>query len=182
MKKHQTQPVRRSNRITKKTQENGHPANSTDRNKKNNNFSDVSVNTKTKNKRIKILEINNDSQNNEIHSDSDNNLFFSNKSSQKKLDLPIQLNNINENRIITETSMRDVIQEENENFTISGLENKEKNYFQFLESQKLTNESDFYSNSEQEPEDSLENQYEFSYEPLLSQETFSQDEGNILII
>ena len=34
MKKHQIQPVRRSNRVTKKSQENDIPANSTDHNKK----------------------------------------------------------------------------------------------------------------------------------------------------
>ncbi|CAH1768270.1 6225_t:CDS:2, partial [Entrophospora sp. SA101] len=67
--------------------------------------------------------------------------------------------------------------EENENFTISDLENKKNNYFQFLESQKLANENNFYSNSDQESENLSENQHESSYEALLSQETFSQDEA-----
>ncbi|CAJ0758289.1 1778_t:CDS:2 [Entrophospora sp. SA101] len=70
--------------------------------------------------------------------------------------------------------------EENENFTISDLENKKNNYFQFLESQKLANENNFYSNSDQESENLSENQHESSYEALLSQETFSQDEENLV--
>ncbi|CAJ0831132.1 1002_t:CDS:2 [Entrophospora sp. SA101] len=87
-------------------------------------------------------------------------LFFSNKSSQKKLSLPtspIQLNNINENQI-----------------------KQGKGYFQF-ENQKLTNKSDFYSNSDQEFENLLENQHEFSYGSLLSHELFSQDEVNKIL-
>ncbi|CAJ0757556.1 1442_t:CDS:2, partial [Entrophospora sp. SA101] len=55
-----------------------------------------------------------------------------------------------------------------------------KGYFQF-ENQKLTNKSDFYSNSDQEFENLLENQHEFSYGSLLSHELFSQDEVNKIL-
>ena len=85
-------------------------------------------------------------------------------------------------KIVTEALMHDAIHEENENFTISNLENKKKNYFQFLDNQKPTNKIDLYSNSDQESEDLLESQHEFSYESSLSQEAFSRDEGNVLII
>lgn len=61
----------------------------------------------------------------------------------------IQTNSTNENQIVAETSIYDTIQEmteEIENLTnLVNLEG-ETNYFQFLENQKLTDESDSHSN------------------------------------
>jgi hypothetical protein len=59
---------------------------------------------------------------------------------------------------------------------------EEKNYFQFLENQKLNEESDFYSNSDQESENSLEKEWQqtidYHDKPLSNQATHSQ--GNML--
>ena len=116
--------------------------------------------------------------NNEIHSNNDKNLFFSNKSFQKKLSLPtssVQLNNIKENQIVTEILMQDAIHKQNENFTISDLENKKKIIFNFLKIKNWLIKVIFILIQDQESENLLENQHEFFYESLLSQETFSQD-------
>lgn len=154
-KSNDIQPVRRSSRFTKKTtQENNAPTTTTNLNDGNTSSISTSDNTKSKNKRKKVLEINNNFRNNSeiLHDD------FSDEHSQKKLcsENPIselnQTNSTNENQIVTETSTYDTIQEETEdteeteNFTnLVNLEG-EKNYFQFLETQKLTDESDSHSN------------------------------------
>lgn len=71
--------------------------------------------------------------------------------------------------------MQDAIHKQNENFTISDLENKKKIIFNFLKIKNWLIKVIFILIQDQESENLLENQHEFSYESLLSQETFSQD-------
>jgi len=91
----------------------------------------------------------------------------------------VQTDNIN-NQIVAETSIQGAIREENENITISNSKNKEKNYFQFLEDQRLTDESDIYLNSSQGSEKQQTIEHELFDKSLLDKEDFLQDKDNVI--
>jgi hypothetical protein len=159
----------------------------------------MSDNAKSKNKRKKVLEINNNFHNNEIEIPDNHS---SDEPSQKKLrsenpfSESIQTNITNENQIVTETLIYNTTQEETEeieNFTNPINLEGETNYFQFLENQKLTDESDShsdYNKSDHEYESSSEKEWRQNDElqsnlsnesddsVVFNQETLSKDKGN----
>ncbi|PKY59908.1 hypothetical protein RhiirA4_483046 [Rhizophagus irregularis] len=150
-KNNNIQPIRRSSRVTKKTatQENNVPTTITNLNDSNTSFTNMSDNAKSRNKRKKVLEINNNFHNNEIEIPDNHS---SDEPSQKKLrsenpfSESIQTNITNENQIVTETLIYNTTQEETEeieNFTNPVNLEGETNYFQFLENQKLTDETNY---------------------------------------
>ncbi|CAB4445879.1 unnamed protein product [Rhizophagus irregularis] len=169
-KNNNIQPIRRSSRVTKKTatQENNVPTTITNLNDSNTSFTNMSDNAKSRNKRKKVLEINNNFHNNEIEIPDNHS---SDEPSQKKLrsenpfSESIQTNITNENQIVTETLIYNTTQEETEeieNFTNPVNLEGETNYFQFLENQKLTDESDShsdYNKSDHEYESSSEKEW-----------------------
>ncbi|CAB5388999.1 unnamed protein product [Rhizophagus irregularis] len=204
-KNNNIQPIRRSSRVTKKTatQENNVPTTITNLNDSNTSFTNMSDNAKSKNKRKKVLEINNNFHNNEIEIPDNHS---SDEPSQKKLrsenpfSESIQTNITNENQIVTETLIYNTTQEETEeieNFTNPINLEGETNYFQFLENQKLTDESDShsdYNKSDHEYESSSEKEWRQNDElqsnlsnesddsVVFNQETLSKDKGIPLIL
>ena len=166
---HKIQTLRRSNRNTKKTQEN-----------------DVTNDSKLQNKgkKRKILETKND--NNEITSKDNNNLSQEKSRSTLFSETPIQVNDcINEDHQAAESSIQNTIaiREKKEKFVLntellSDEDDEEEpseknNYFQFLENQKLNEESNFYGSnySDQESEEQID--YTAFRKSLLNQETHS---------
>jgi len=148
--KNNTQPVRHSSRVKNKSQKSqeNNPTNSTSH---DDTFSNVSITkyTKSKNKEkifLKKLKNNKIQFNNELEIPqkklcesivpvlpSLQNTYSTKDKFYLIINDDIQINNVNEDHQIVETSMEGTIQKEIEKFTISNLETKKKNYFQFLE-------------------------------------------------